>query len=277
MGMCDSNSGDDVGQSGRTGADARPTGHVQRLPGITVVSAVLPIRSPSLISTSPWYQRSASPSLPSLKRTTARRLASRPAGSSSKRSTSTTVGLGSVWLIASAYFAGIGSRSGEVGLLQLLPCVGRGLIDPRRRLLRRQQRGLADRLVWRVSLYPILLAGPPGQPERPPAASVAQAAHLLVHHVDRPPRRRDRDDRSGCGPHFLPRQESSRTLPTRSGRRAGGAGRGPAGGRRCGTRLRSSLPSRCAGSRRPAGSRRVCGNRLGVVVDGDRRFLVANA
>src|SRR5436305_4626817 len=49
--------------------------------------------------------------------------------------------------------------------------------------------------MWRVSLYPILLAGPPGEPERPPAASLAQAAHLLVHHVDLPPRRRDRDDR----------------------------------------------------------------------------------
>jgi hypothetical protein len=37
--MCDSNSGDHDGESGRAGADTRPTGHVQRLPGITVVSA----------------------------------------------------------------------------------------------------------------------------------------------------------------------------------------------------------------------------------------------
>ena len=39
VGMCDSNSGDHDGESGRPGADTRPTGHVQRLPGITVVSA----------------------------------------------------------------------------------------------------------------------------------------------------------------------------------------------------------------------------------------------
>jgi hypothetical protein len=39
VGMCDSNSGDHAGESGRPGPDMRPTGHVQRLPGIAVVSA----------------------------------------------------------------------------------------------------------------------------------------------------------------------------------------------------------------------------------------------
>jgi hypothetical protein len=39
VGMCDSNSGDHDGESGRAGADTRPTGRVQRFPGITVVSA----------------------------------------------------------------------------------------------------------------------------------------------------------------------------------------------------------------------------------------------
>src|SRR5205823_4615669 len=65
-------------------------------------------------------------------------------------------------------------------------------------------------LVWRVSLYPILLAGPPGEPERPPAASHAQATYLLVHHVDPPPRCRDCDDRQAvAGRRFLAREESS--------------------------------------------------------------------
>jgi hypothetical protein len=39
VGVCDSNSGDHDGESGRPGADTRPTGHVKRLPGTTVVSA----------------------------------------------------------------------------------------------------------------------------------------------------------------------------------------------------------------------------------------------
>lgn len=76
-------------------------------------------------------------SVPSLKRTAARRLARASAGRSSKHMTSTSVGLGLARLIASAYSAGIGSRSGEIGVLELLPCVGRGLIEPRCHLLRR--------------------------------------------------------------------------------------------------------------------------------------------
>jgi hypothetical protein len=39
VGMCDSNLGDHDGESGRPGAEMRLTGYVQRLPGITVVSA----------------------------------------------------------------------------------------------------------------------------------------------------------------------------------------------------------------------------------------------
>ena len=39
VGVCDSNSGHHYGSPELTGAYTRPTGHVQRLPGITVVSA----------------------------------------------------------------------------------------------------------------------------------------------------------------------------------------------------------------------------------------------
>ena len=42
VGMCDSNSGDHDGESGRTGADTRPTGHVQRLPGIPLLQPARP-------------------------------------------------------------------------------------------------------------------------------------------------------------------------------------------------------------------------------------------
>ena len=76
---------------------------------------------------------------------------------------------------------------------------------------------------WRFS---VLLAGPPGEPERLPAASLAQATHLLVHHVNAPPRRRDRDDRRAVAVSaswhvansqiftFLPMHAPTRRLPS---------------------------------------------------------------